>query len=112
MILINQKDVLDALTFHKNNDRYVPENIDRGEELAIQNLSDAIKGWLKNQASDEEILEDGTSKKVMGKEARDILEKLKSGSKEAIERIKQNIQVTDKYQAENFDLITWFLVTI
>ena len=40
----------------------------------------------------------------------DILEKLKYGSKTAIERIKQNIQVGDKYQADNFDLITWFLI--
>lgn len=109
-VLMNQKDVLDALTLHKNDDRFVAEDIDRGEEEAIKQLSEAIKAWLKNQASEEEVQEDGTVKKTMGKEAKDILEKLKYGSKTAIERIKQNIQVGDKYQADNFDLITWFLI--
>jgi hypothetical protein len=112
MVLMNQKDVLDALTFHKDSDRIVPDDIERGEEKAIQKLSLALIAWLKNQASQEEIQEDGTTKKVMGNEAKDILEKLKHGSKDAIERIKQNIQVGDKYQSENFDLITWFLVNV
>lgn len=112
MVLMNQKDVLDALTIHKDLERYVPDDIDRGEEQAISKLSEAIKAWLNNQASGEETQEDGTIKKVMGKEAKDILEKLKSGSKDAIERIKQNVQVGDKYQTQNFDLITWFLVNV
>src|SRR5690606_28855572 len=99
-----------AITIHKDDDRFVPEDIDRGEEEAIKRLSEAIKAWLKNQASEEEVQEDGTVKKTMGKEAKDILEKLKYGSKTAMERIKQNIQVGEKYQADNFDLITWFLI--
>jgi len=112
MVLFNQKDVLDALTLHKESDRYVTDAIDRGEKTEINKLSEAIKAWLKTQASEEEIQEDGTTKKVMGKEAKDILEKLKYGSKTAIERLKQNVQVSEKYQTENFDLITWFLINV
>ena len=48
----------------------------------------------------------------MGAEAKDILSKIKTGDKDALKRVGQNIKVTDKFQADNFDLITWFLVTI
>ena len=47
----------------------------------------------------------------MGKEAKDILAKLKSGDATAVKKLKQNIKVSDKYKADNFDLITWFLVS-
>ncbi len=110
-ILLNQKEVLDALTYHKDKDRYVDQSIDKGEEEAIQSLVDAIKSWLTSQAVEEEKQEDGTTKKRMGQEAKDILAKLKSGDASAIKKIKQNIKASDKYNAENFDLITWFLVS-
>lgn len=35
-VLLNQKEVLDALTFHKEKERFVPDAIDKGEEKAIQ----------------------------------------------------------------------------
>src|SRR5690606_19823647 len=34
-VLLNQKEVLDALSHHRNKNRYVPEEVDRGEEAAI-----------------------------------------------------------------------------
>ena len=109
-VLLNQKEVLDALTFHKEKPRFVPESIDKGEEKAIQGLVDSIKKWIKSQAIEEEKQEDGTVEKKMGKEATDLLAKLRKGDKGAIERLKQNIKTSEKYQSENFDLITWFLV--
>jgi len=109
-VLLNQKEVLDALTFHKEKPRSVPESIDKGEEKAIQGLVDSIKKWIKSQAIEEEKQEDGTVEKKMGKEATDLLAKLRKGDKGAIERIKQNIKTSEKYQLDNFDLITWFLV--
>jgi len=51
-------------------------------------------------------------KKVMGKETRDVLAKLRRGDKSALERVRQNLKVDEKYQLENFDLITWFVVTV
>jgi len=110
-VLLNQKEVLDALTLHKEEPRYIPESIDRGEENEIRELVKALENWLKKQAVEEVKEEDGTIKRKMGSEAKDLLSKLKSGDPTAIKRISQNIKDTDKYQIENFDLITWFLVS-
>lgn len=109
-VVLNQKEVLDILTHHKNENRFVPDDIEKGEEGAIKNLSDALQNWLSNQATEEQKEADGTSEKTMGTEAKDILQKLKTGDKSALARVKQNITVTDKYKAENFDLITWFII--
>ena len=110
-ILLNQKDVLEALTHHKENERFVPNPIDWGEEKAIDKLVQSLKNWLEKQAYNEEKQEDGTTKKTMGVEAKDILSKLRKGDKKAISRVKQNVKVNEKFQIDNFDLITWFLVT-
>ncbi|CAA0225813.1 helicase-related protein [Tenacibaculum maritimum] len=112
LVLLNQKEVLDALTHHKDKPRFVPNAIDKGEETAIKELVSSMQSWLKNQAVIIEEQEDGSSKKVMGTEAKDVLAKLRRGSKDAIKRIKENKNVGEKYQLENFDLITWFLVTV
>ncbi len=109
-VLLNQKEILDALTYHKNKPRFVPDSIDKGEENAIQELVETINNWIKSQAVEEEKQEDGTVEKKMGKEATDLLSKLRKGDKGAIKRIKQNIKTSEKYQLDNFDLITWFLI--
>jgi len=110
LILLNQKDVLDALTYHKEADRYVPPKVDKGDEAAINELVNAMKLWLDNQTTEEKKQEDGSTKKIMGKEAKDVLAKLRHGGKKAIDRIKQNVKVSDKYKLDNFDLIAWFLI--
>lgn len=112
LVLLNQKDVLDALTHHKDKDRFVPDAIDKGEDAAIQGLVNALKAWLDSQAAEEQVQEDGSTKKVMGTEAKDLLSKLRKGDKDALLRVKQNIKVDEKFQLDNFDLITWFLVSI
>ena len=48
----------------------------------------------------------------MGREAKDVLDKLRKGDKSALARVKQNVKVDEKYQLDNFDLITWLLVTV
>lgn len=112
LVLLNQKDVLDALTHHKDKDRFVPDAVDKGDDAAIQELVSAIKAWLDSQASEEQVQEDGTTKKVMGTEAKDLLSKLRKGDKDALSRVKQNVKVDEKFQLDNFDLITWFLVSV
>lgn len=109
-VLLNQKDVLDALSQHKDKVRFVPEAIEKGEESAIIELVSTLKKWLEAQLTEEEILADGTVKKRAGSETLDILSKLKTGDSAALSRVKQNITMSDKYQLENFDLITWFIV--
>lgn len=110
-VLLNQKDVLEALNNHKDQARFVRKEIDSGEEASIQVLVNALQNWLNNQAIEEERQADGSNKKSMGKEAKDILAKLKTGNAAAIKKIKQNIKISDKYQPDNFDLIVWFLVS-
>ena len=109
-VLLNQKDVLEALSNHKEKEREIPEPIERGEEAAIQGLVSAINNWISSQAVEEEQQEDGSIKKRAGSETKDILAKLKSGDSSAVQRIKQNIKAGDKYQSKNFDLMAWFLV--
>jgi hypothetical protein len=111
MVLLNQKDVLDAVTQHKDYERYVPDAIDRGEEKQITLLSNALQSYLNDQAKETVELEDGSQKTLMGKEARDVLDKLRRGERSALERIKENITTDEKYQSDNFDLITWFIVS-
>ena len=111
-VLINQKDVLDVLTLHKDKTRFVLEEIDKGDEDAINGLVASLKNWLDQQAVEDRLQEDGSTKKMMGAEAKDLLSKIKKGDKTSIARIKQNLKTDDKFQLDNFDLITWFLVTL
>ena len=109
-VLLNQKEILDALTFHKDKNRFVPAAVDKGEEQAIQGLVDALNNWLAAQIAEEEIQADGSIKKKAGKAGMDILNKLKAGGATAIKSIKNDKTITDKYKPENFDLIAWFLI--
>jgi hypothetical protein len=74
-------------------------------------LVNSLKSWLDSQAYEEQVQEDGSTKKVMGQEIRDLLSKLRKGDKDALTRVKENVKVDEKYQLDNFDLITWFLVS-
>lgn len=112
LVLLNQKDVLDVITYHKDRKRYVSDAIEKGDESEIQRLVNSLKSFLDSQAAEVAEQEDGSTKKTMGKEAKDVLAKLRKGEKSAIERVKQNVKVDEKYKLENFDLITWFLVTV
>lgn len=111
LVLLNQKEVLDAITYHKDRERYVPDAIDKGDESEIQRLVKSLKSYLDTQAAEVTKQDDGRTKKTMGKEAKDVLAKLRKGEKSAVERVKENVKVDEKYKLENFDLITWFLVT-
>lgn len=110
-VFLNQKEVLDALAKHKEEVRYVPKNIDQGEQESIEHLSAALSAWLKSQATEDEVQEDGTVKQKMGKASLDLLNKLKSGSKTAIQKLKEEGPASQKFNKENFDLITWFILS-
>ena len=110
-VLLNQKEVLDALAKHKFEERLVPKDIDEGKPDAIQQLSASIVNWLQSKAIQEEIQEDGSKKQMAGPAAIDLINKIKSGSKEAIKQLKKEGKPADKYSKENFDLITWFIIS-
>jgi superfamily II DNA/RNA helicase len=109
-VLLNQKEVLDALSQHKKEARFVPGKIERGEQAAIKELVTVMQKWLDSQSAEEELQEDGTIKKRAGAETKNILAGIKEGAGSAFKRVKQNISVSDKYKLQNFDLIAWFLV--
>ena len=111
-IFLNQKEVLVALAKHKDEVRFVPKSIDQGEPKSIEHLSSALSTWLKSQATEEEVQEDGTVKQKMGKASLDMLNKLKSGSKTTIQKLKDEGSASQKFNKDNFDLITWILVTV
>jgi len=110
LVLENQKEVLDFLTLHKDCERFVPDAVDRGEPGAIAELVKALKTWLNSQAVTTEVMEDGSVKETMGNASRDLLGMIKKGNKVALEMIKQNVKIDEKFQASNFDLIAWLLV--
>ncbi len=110
-VFLNQKEVLDALAKHKEEVRFVPQAIDQGEPKSIEHLSNALTTWLKSQATEEEVQEDGTVKQKMGKASLDMLNKLKSGSKTTIQKLKDEGSATQKFNKDNFDLITWFIIS-
>jgi ERCC4-related helicase len=110
-VFLNQKEVLDALAKHKEEIRFVPKDIDQGAPQSIEHLSAALSVWIKNQAVEEEVLEDGTIKQKMGKASLDMLNKLKSGSKTTIQKLKDEGSASQKYNKNNFDLITWFIIS-
>lgn len=96
LVLNNQKEVLDFLTVNKDKERFVPDAVDRGEQVAIAELVNALKTWLSSQAD---------------QEPRDLLAKIKKGNKSALEIVKQNVKVDEKFQVDKFDLVAWLLVS-
>ncbi|MFM7601870.1 MAG: helicase-related protein [Pseudanabaena sp.] len=111
LVLNNQKEVLDFLTVNKDKDRFVPPAVDRGDQEAIAELVNALKSWLRSQAVQTEVMEDGTTKETMGKAARDLIGKIKKGNQMAFDFIKQDGDVEQKFQVDKFDLVAWLLVS-
>ncbi len=111
MVLNNQKEVLDFLTVNKDKARFVPPAVDRGDQVAIAELVTALKSWLSSQAVQTEVMADGTTKQTMGTAARDLLGKIKKGNQLALDVIKQDGNVEQKFQVDKFDLVAWVLVS-
>ncbi len=91
----NNQEILGILRKHKNRIRFVPDDIENGDKEALQWLSDKIKAWIEGQAPKKAIDEiqgiftDGAPRKKSSEEKR----------------------LEDKFQLDNFDLITWFVVS-
>lgn len=111
-VLLNQKEVLDALAKHQDCERDTDglRSIDQGSIGAITPLSEALNHWIGKQAVNEVIQVDGTVKIQMGSATLDLIKKIQTGSKKAVETLKSEGSPSQKYKSENFDLITWFIV--
>ena len=107
----NHKVILEQISNYYKEPRFVPSAIDSGDEIEISKLSNALNTWINNQAKTEIELEDGTKKEVISKAGLDLINKLKSNPKQTLEKLKTEGNVSDKYNFDNFDLITWLIIS-
>ena len=111
-VLVNQKEILELLSqeIKDNPPRELPDGIDSGEPEEIEKLSFALRSWVRKQAVEEEVQEDGTIKEKMGSSLKDRLKRLKDGDKSAVEEIKNADKAETQFQTDNYDLIVWLIV--
>ncbi|GHV13056.1 helicase [Fibrobacterales bacterium] len=95
-ILSNQKEVLAALATHKDEVRFVSEEIDDGDEQAVKMYVKALSNWITSQAESA---------------ANSEIQNIFAGNGGVSADFNTSIKTEDKFQAKNFDLITWFVVT-
>ncbi|MEY4433181.1 MAG: hypothetical protein RLZZ44_1314 [Bacteroidota bacterium] len=107
----NQKVILEFLVKNYKLDRFVPIGIDQGDETEISKLGNSLKTWIENQAKETIIFDDGSTQEVVGKAGLDLLEKLKNDPKNALKLMNKEGTLDEKYNFENFDLITWLIVS-
>jgi superfamily II DNA or RNA helicase len=109
-ISANQKVILDYLSNNYRNERFVPKSLDEGDPEFINKLSQALKKWILQQAKAEVEMEDGTKKEVMSTAQLSFIDKIRKNPKEAKRIIETEGTVSQKYNTDNFDLITWLII--
>lgn len=92
---INEYDILSILRKHKLTKRYLPENVENSSSNSIKEYSEYLKKWLDWKA---------------GKKAVDEIQSLFSDGINEDNKPKKT-KLEDFYVPENFDLITWFVVS-
>lgn len=91
----NNQEILGILRKHKDKIRVVPDDVENGEKDDLQGLSDKITKWIEGQAP----------LKAMD-EIQGIFAAGAPKKRSAEER-----KLEDKFKPENFDLITWFVIS-
>ena len=107
----NQKVILEQLNKNYTLPRTIDPKIESGDTEAIENLSNALKIWIKNQAKTEIEMEDSTKKEVISKAGLDLINQLKNNPKLTLGKIKTEGTISEKYSFDNFDLITWLIIS-
>lgn len=95
---INQHDILKILRQHKKEKRFVPNPIDNGDTKAVQAIASQIKLWMDEKAGRQAV-----------SEIQDLFNFGVDSSKK--EKSKDEILLENKFQNNNFELITWFVVS-
>ena len=95
---INQPDILRILRAHKEEQRFVPDEIDAGNNAALQGIIHQIQLWLDAKAGRQAIA--------------NIQNLFNTGiSANAKPKNKEELLLEKKFQKQNFELLTWFTVT-
>jgi len=99
LVLRNNQEILTLLRNHKLEARYVPKNIDEGDQAVLDKLADAVGTWVKAQATPVAVnqIQDLFTGDVTPKSR-------KFGTSE-------QKKLEEKFKAENFDLINWFVIS-
>lgn len=95
-VLINNQEILTLLRNHKLEDRYVPQNIDAGDKAALDNLADAVDNWIRARATPVAV---------------DQIQELFTGDITPKKIPREQKKIEEKFKAENFDLINWFVIS-
>jgi hypothetical protein len=88
-------EVLYSLREHKDCGRFVPEIIEKPDSEAILKLKSLIEKWMKKKS---------------GSESEQLAIDIFDGGNLKIKQF-DNETPEDRYRIENYDLITWFVVT-
>lgn len=107
----NQKIILEQLLKYHKEPRYVDSKIDCGDKQAIEKLSKALRRWIESQAKSEEVQEDGSIKETMSQTSLNFLTQLKYNTSLAIQKLKTEGPISEKFAFDKFDLITWLIVS-
>ncbi|MBN2571246.1 MAG: DEAD/DEAH box helicase family protein [Ignavibacteriales bacterium] len=92
---INDVELLNILRQHKSDKRLVPNKIDKMDKKEIKNMQSLIKDWLNWKTG-----------KTTVESISDLFEK------GVTEQTKPKVKkIEDIYKEENFDLITWFVIS-
>ncbi|MFQ5455887.1 MAG: helicase-related protein [Nitrospirota bacterium] len=91
----NNQEILGILRNHKKSARSLPEDIENGDKEALQRLSNKIAEWITGQ--------------VPQKAVNEIQELFAEGVHK--KRTIEDKRLEAKFKPDNFDLITWFVVS-
>jgi len=96
LILNNNQEILTLLRNHKLEARYVPNNIDKGDQAVLDKLAAAVGSWVKSQTIPVAV------NQIQDLFTGDVIPKKISPEQKKLE---------DKFKSENFDLINWFVIS-
>lgn len=96
MVLKNNQEILSLLRNHKMEQRFVPQNIEKGDKEVLEKLSQSISNWIKAQATPVAINQ---------------IQSLFTGDTSPKKISPDHKKLEDKFKSENFDLINWFIIS-
>jgi hypothetical protein len=88
-------EVLYTLREHRESKRFVPASIEKPNEETIARLKSFIDNWMK---------------KKFGQEENDLVNDIFDGGNLKLKQFDEEIP-EERYKIENYDLITWFVVS-
>lgn len=96
MVLKNNQEVLSLLRNHKEEHRFVPQNIEKGDKKVLEKLSTTLGAWVKAQTTPVALNQ---------------IQSLFTGDTTPQKLSPEQKKLEDKFRSENFDLINWFIIS-